>query len=398
MTNPRTAYILTYAYLKKQRDSIVFHNVSHQVFLKKAAELINKSGFPPVTPLQMETFSASASRHNFIAEYRNEQEKNIAFLVPSLLLTTNSKPDGLPQTLILSSYKDGVKSIQNDFNRLSIQNYGIHSPAFLKEDETFVNQIHLLKKNPAIIIGTTNRTIDHLRRNNLQLKQVKTLILDITQTGERSSFDKDILFIFTKLPKKVTILIFIRDYQDLNGLGSIIKRPRVSSIKVREKEDLHKDKNSSQEDKMTDDEEKRVKTKIEEIISTIKEGEDPLILKDYKKLIKKYVPFHIRGYFSAFLFKNLVQDRPVKHRKINDNMQTVFINIGKTRRVYPKDLLLFFQKSLNLATDQIGSIKVLANYSFVDLDKKVAAEAVEHLDGKTFRGKKIIVNFARKKE
>ncbi len=376
----------------------MFHNVSHQVFLKKAAELIDKSGFSPVTRLQLATFSAIVSRHNFIAEYRNEQEKNIAFLVPSLLLTTNSKPDSLPQTLILSSYKDGIKSIQNNFNKLSIQNYGIHSPAFLKEGETIVNQIHLLKKNPAIIIGTTNRIIDHLRRNNLQLKQLKTLILDITQTGERSSFDKDILFIFTKLSKKVTILIFIRDYRNLNALGSIIKRPTVSYIKVRKKENLHKYKNSSQESKMTDDEEKRVKTKIEEIVSAIKEGEDPLILKDYKKLIRKYVPFHIRGYFSAFLFKNLVQGSSIKQKKISGNMQTVFINIGKTRRVYPKDLLLFFQKSLSLTTDQIGSIKVLANYSFVDLDKKVAAEAVEHLDGKTFRGKKIIVNFARKKE
>lgn len=376
----------------------MFHNVSHQVFLKKAAELIDKSGFSPPTPLQLATFSASISRHNFIAEYRNEQEKNIAFLVPSLLLTTNTKPVGFPQTLILSSSKDGVKSIQNDFNRISIQNYGIHSPAFLKENETFVNQIHLLKKKPAIIIGTTNRTIDHLRRNNLQLKQLKTLILDITQTGERSSFDKDIFFIFTKLPKKVTILVFIRDYQDLNGLGSIIKRPRVSYIKVREKENLHRDKNSSRESKMTEDEEKRAKIKIEEIIGIIKEGEDPLILKDYKKLIRKYVPFHIRGYFLAFLFKNLVQGRSAKQNKSIGNMQTVFINIGKTRRVYPKDLLLFFQKSLSLANDQIGSIKVLANYSFVDLDKKVAAEAVEHLDGKTFRGKKIIVNFARKKE
>ena len=52
---------------------------------------------------------------------------------------------------------------------------------------------------------------------------------------------------------------------------------------------------------------------------------------------------------------------------------------------------------MNIDSNKIGSIKVLDNYSFVDIEEKICKEAVEKMNGMEFRNRKISVDFARKK-
>ena len=92
-----------------------------------------------------------------------------------------------------------------------------------------------------------------------------------------------------------------------------------------------------------------------------------------------------------------VPKRASSHRVSSEEMKTIFVNIGKSRKVYPKDLFHLFQKTLDIQAKKIGQIKVLGNYSFIDISNDQAAAAVEKMDGMTFRGKKLTVNFAYKR-
>ena len=57
----------------------------------------------------------------------------------------------------------------------------------------------------------------------------------------------------------------------------------------------------------------------------------------------------------------------------------------------------FFQKVLDIKFTEIGPIKILDNYSFIDLDEKLCSTAVDKMNGMEYRGRKISVDFAKKK-
>ena len=136
-----------------------------------------------------------------------------------------------------------------------------------------------------------------------------------------------------------------------------------------------------------------VKGKIEGILQRIHEA-DPDELQTYKKLIKKHVPITRRAYVGALLFKESLG----KFSKPAGPQKTLFINIGKNRRVFPRDLTRLFSKTLGIKPGDIGAIRVLDNYSFVEVPETIAQKAVEMMDGTDYRGRSIVVNFAKKKQ
>ena len=50
-----------------------------------------------------------------------------------------------------------------------------------------------------------------------------------------------------------------------------------------------------------------------------------------------------------------------------------------------------------MSQEDIGQVKVLDNYSFVEINPDKAQMAIDSLNGTELRGRKITVNFARKK-
>ncbi len=363
----------------------MFQGVSHRLSYKKAAEIVRQAGYKSPTELQKSAFGAALKGRDFAADYAPKEGKTLSILVPSLMNKG---------TLIATDTEQETQKIKNTLRRLPSFADGSTLSVFLNGSGNIQSEIHLLARNPAIIVGTTTRIIDHIRRNNIELNALENLVVDIAETGERDLFDKDVLFISTKLSRKVRRSVYLPDYNSLDSLGDILHRP-VLSLKTTRKSTEYKQENRGNMD------EKQVKEKIEQFISVIKEAEDPIVLKEYKRVIRKAVPFHLRGYFYGFLLKSLCGDKtPIarKSPKGTGDMKTIFVNIGKNRRVYPKDLFRLFQKSLDIPGEMIGQIKVLGNYSFIDIASPKAHIAVDKMDGMMFRGKKLTVNFARKKD
>jgi hypothetical protein len=71
--------------------------------------------------------------------------------------------------------------------------------------------------------------------------------------------------------------------------------------------------------------------------------------------------------------------------------------LGKTEGFSPGTSSAFFASKGNVKKGQIGDIKILDSYSFLEIEESAAEGAIAKLDGENFRGRKLTVNFAKKK-
>ena len=186
---------------------------------------------------------------------------------------------------------------------------------------------------------------------------------------------------------------------------------------------------------------------LKDAVSKVKTEEDPEVLTDLKKQFKKNVPFTLRMYVAAYLAKQAMTGRTGGYRSRRENRDsrystrdwksretrgsfsakpayttaesaepketetrpprveidpsvaaTVFIGIGRNRRVYPRDLVGLLVSVAQLDRDRIGDIRVLANYSFVQLFSEDAEKTIAALNGYDYRGRKLAVSYSRQKD
>ncbi|MGI5070185.1 DbpA RNA binding domain-containing protein [Treponema pectinovorum] len=167
---------------------------------------------------------------------------------------------------------------------------------------------------------------------------------------------------------------------------------------------------------------------------------NPERFEELKKVFKKNVPLTRRSYVAAYLLKcasgaifhfnpnkkredfRTRRDEP-RHSRFEErkertensenaetkerfqhveidpaNAATVFVSIGRNRRVYPRDLLGLFINEAGIERERIGNIKVLANYSFIELFKEDADKVIASLNDFEWRGRKLSVSYSAKKD
>lgn len=179
-------------------------------------------------------------------------------------------------------------------------------------------------------------------------------------------------------------------------------------------------------------------SKIKEIAGKIKTDSNPEQLDLLKRLIKKNVPFTLRGYFSAYLLREIlngskpqerkpvqpkrrVQDstttaaplivrekakvssKPVEKKPFDSanieqrNGKTLYLNIGKIKHLYAKDLSKLLQSELEIAREDIFFIKVHDKYSFITMNEENCDKAIAKLNGKEINGRIAQINYSNKK-
>ena len=179
---------------------------------------------------------------------------------------------------------------------------------------------------------------------------------------------------------------------------------------------------------------------LKDAVEKVKTQENPDLLNDIKKVYKKNVPFTLRSYVAAYITKQcgthfrprreFYNDRKNRdYRKDNQKVDfkqnksveettsentesrtphprvqidealatTIFVGIGRNRRVYPRDLVGLLISVAGLERDRIGDIRVLANYSFVQLFTEDSDKAINALNGYEYRGRKLSVSYSRQK-
>jgi len=144
-------------------------------------------------------------------------------------------------------------------------------------------------------------------------------------------------------------------------------------------------------------------------------------LHEYHKVYKKEISLFRRSWAAAWLFMYYDQreiprlkseDKPQDNRRIRkfntekpaveinlseEESKRLFISIGKNRKLFPRDVITLIMTKTSTVREDIGSIRILDNYSFVQVRDTRADEIISALTGLKFRGRTLIVNFAKPK-
>ena len=166
----------------------------------------------------------------------------------------------------------------------------------------------------------------------------------------------------------------------------------------------------------------KAKRNLKEILGRINTDADPALLREYYKIYKKEVSIFRRSWTAAWLFMyydkkefpsaQITEDSPKsRNEKISvredkslpevilseEESKRLFVSIGKNRRLYPRELSALISSKTSAAPEDIGSIRILDNYSFVQVKDTKADEIIQALNGIRFRGRTLAVNFAKTK-
>ena len=172
--------------------------------------------------------------------------------------------------------------------------------------------------------------------------------------------------------------------------------------------------------------EEQITAFLKEVVETVKTEEDPDVLNAYRKIFRKNVPFTLRSYIAAYLIKEYegssfprskpysrrpnprfgdrsrgyVSDRPPVERPMLDPSESVsiFMSIGRSRRVFPRDIITLLIQNADISRERIGDIRILDNYSFVQVMNEDADKLIEKLNDFPYRGRNLSVSYSRKPE
>ena len=154
---------------------------------------------------------------------------------------------------------------------------------------------------------------------------------------------------------------------------------------------------------------------------------DILKLKEYHKLFRKEISLFRRSWAAAWLFMyydqretpsmqntytnasardsynmnvsniNVSEERIPPVEIPEEESKRLFISIGKNRRLFPREVITLIMTKASCQREDIGIIRILDNYSFVQVRDTRAEDIIAALNGMRFRGRTLAVNYAKPK-
>ena len=177
--------------------------------------------------------------------------------------------------------------------------------------------------------------------------------------------------------------------------------------------------------------------RIQSYAKATKADPNPDELEHLKKLIKQNVPFTLRGYFMAYLLRSLTQaparrpqhqnrsqrpfppkaapaeksaeapsgeaaaEAPAQKPKrepqpLPEGAKTLYLNIGKMKKLFVKDLSQIIQDTIGCTREDIYAIRIHDKYSFVSMSQENCEKAIEKMNGMDIKGRIISVTYSNK--
>ncbi|MBD5642627.1 DEAD/DEAH box helicase [Clostridium botulinum] len=156
------------------------------------------------TPIQEESIMLIKNGNDVIAEAQTGTGKTLAFLLP---MFENISPDiNAIQGLIITPTRELAIQITEEAMKLKKAKDLNVLAAYGGKD--IGSQIKKLKNNIHLVIATPGRLLDHLNRNTLNFKDLKTLVLDEADEMLLMGFKNEVRSIIENTPRKRQTLCF----------------------------------------------------------------------------------------------------------------------------------------------------------------------------------------------
>jgi superfamily II DNA/RNA helicase len=156
-------------------------------------KIIANLGIAALNPMQEEAFTAIQDEPNILLLAPTGSGKTLAFLLP-ILAQMSAEKTGV-QCLILTPSRELAIQIEAVWKKMATgfkvnTCYGGHS---------MQSEIQSLTEPPALLIGTPGRIFDHLTRRSIDLRSIKTLVLDEFDKSLTMGFHEQMAFIIERL-------------------------------------------------------------------------------------------------------------------------------------------------------------------------------------------------------
>ena len=162
----------------------------------------------------------------------------------------------------------------------------------------------------------------------------------------------------------------------------------------------------------------KTKQIISLVLEKIKTEADLQALDEYRRLFKKETSLFNRSLVSAYLLMLCDQEKTLRlkdYRKLpaspgndatarpdtqryplsEEESTRLFFSVGRSRRVFPREILGIINSKTSIPREDIGAIRILDNYSFVQVRDSAAEKIIQALNGMNFRGRPLTVNYAK---
>ena len=120
---------------------------------------------------------------------------------------------------------------------------------------------------------------------------------------------------------------------------------------------------------------------------------------EHDELIKRFVSIEFNQFLSYYQGAedlNGDDSRERRTRSTDENFTRFYINLGKMDGLNPARLIGLINENLKKSDVEIGQIEILKSFSFFEIDKAFAEQAIEALQHAEFEGRSVLVEVTTK--
>ena len=211
-------------------------NLSFSTLSISAAQVSNLDslGYKQMTAVQAQALPHVLEGKDIIAQAKTGSGKTAAFGI-GLLNQINPRFFGV-QALVICPTRELADQVGKEIRKLA-RNVPNIKLVMLCGGKPFGPQVGSLEHGAHIVVGTPGRLQDHLRKGNLKLDGLKTLVLDEADRMLDMGFYDVMLEIIEQTPPKRQTLLFSATYPDSikKMCRSILRNPETITVEAEHK-------------------------------------------------------------------------------------------------------------------------------------------------------------------
>lgn len=168
-------------------------------------QAVNDLGYEKPSSIQAQTIPYLLEGHNLLGQAQTGTGKTAAFALP--LLSRIDVTDKTTQLLVLAPTRELAIQVSEAFQSYSRNIPDLHVlPIY--GGTSYENQLRQIRRGVQVVVGTSGRIIDHIRRKTLKLDTLKALVLDEADEMLRMGFIDDVEWIINHTPSERQIALF----------------------------------------------------------------------------------------------------------------------------------------------------------------------------------------------
>jgi len=205
--------------------------------VKEICHALKDKAYDKPTPVQEEVIPLVLAKKDVIAQAQTGSGKSASFVLPVLQLwsqTRDNAKKGKIKVLVLTPTRELTLQIASTFNEFSKYLDKTPQVVSLIGGEKIGEQLFEVQKGCDILVATSGRFLDVLRKKQMNLSHLNYLILDEADKMLNLDFSEELDLILESIPKKRQNLLFSATYPEkmLNIISKIVTNP--VEVKIQE--------------------------------------------------------------------------------------------------------------------------------------------------------------------